>query len=611
MNELSKNIFSNQELLKIIIFSTIILISYYYIYKIFKFKKALISLLAIITIYSLIVFTNLGSIKLPKTYWQPTKDNESIILEVDNSIPYNYLYAIAGLGDTNSNKDNYQLWLYNMEVLGSNDLDSWNEIAKLGHDTNGFYKWVVLETAPLEYKYLKLVSTNSNMVLNEFGLLNTNSEFVDLKILEVSNKNNPYLATNIIDEQDQIPIEITYQNETFFDEVYHIRNGYEIANGQYMYAHVHPLLGTNLIALGSKIFGTNMFGFRFMGALASIIMLPIMYLILKELFKKEKYALIGTFLFAIEFMHLTTARIATLEPFSILSILVMYYFMIKYIKLDFYQTNIKKLLLSLFITGFCMGISWAIKWTGIYASIGLALIFFGHMINNYKINKDLFYKKYLIIIPFCLFAFILIPIIIYLLAYIPVILYREGYSSIFDYIHKIYDYTLGIYDYHSTIVATHPFESKWWEWVLNIKPIWYYVKNTDGLVNSISCFVNPTIAWGGLLAIIYLFYKGIKTKSSVIAIILLGYFSGIGPSMFVDRLLFIYHYYPSIPFLIMAIVYVIYDIYEYHPKYIKFVKGFLVLSLLLFILFLPVITGFTTNQTYIDTVLTWFPTWYF
>ena len=52
----------------------------------------------------------------------------------------------------------------------------------------------------------------------------------------------------IIDEQDKVPLVPTYYEQSYFDEVYHARNAWEIANGQRMYATVHPLFGTNLNA---------------------------------------------------------------------------------------------------------------------------------------------------------------------------------------------------------------------------------------------------------------------------------------------------------------------------------------------------------------------------
>ena len=50
----------------------------------------------------------------------------------------------------------------------------------------------------------------------------------------------------------------------------------------------------------------------------------LLYAVLKVIFIKPEYAALGTLLFSVDFMHITTSRIATLEPFSVFFILLMY-----------------------------------------------------------------------------------------------------------------------------------------------------------------------------------------------------------------------------------------------------------------------------------------------
>ena len=70
-------------------------------------------------------------------------------------------------------------------------------------------------------------------------------------------------------------------------------------------------------------------------------------------------------------------------------------------------------------------------------------------------------------------------IIIYFLAYLPAKIYRDNSLG---YIEGIIKYTVGIFDYHANLNATHPFQSVWYQWILDIRPIWYYFKETtDGV----------------------------------------------------------------------------------------------------------------------------------
>ena len=228
---------------------------------------------------------------------------------------------------------------------------------------------------------------------------------------------------------------------TYFDEVYHPRNAIEIVEGQHMYAHVHPLLGTSIIALGIKIFGANPFGFRIMGALFGIMMLPLVYILGKRIFNKTYYAAMTMILFAVDFMHITTSRIATLEPFSIFFIIAMFFFMSMYYYSSFYDTSLKRQFIYLALSGTFMGMAISTKWTGCYGAVGIAILFFANIFNRYReyrlakkmiandqfpladdINVahqivNTFYEKLFKTILWCILWFVIVPIIMYFAIY--------------------------------------------------------------------------------------------------------------------------------------------------------------------------------------------------
>ena len=69
----------------------------------------------------------------------------------------------------------------------------------------------------------------------------------------------------LTDEPETVPLEATYENSTYFDEIYHARTAYEHILGLEPYENTHPTLGKLLISLGIRAFGMNPFGWRFMG----------------------------------------------------------------------------------------------------------------------------------------------------------------------------------------------------------------------------------------------------------------------------------------------------------------------------------------------------------
>lgn len=613
MQKLSLLFFSNSEFLTLLCLTLLILGIGYFLYhlKFFKSEKHhyLLSLTLLTIIYAVISFWQLGSTTFPTTTWQPAVEKQEIVLNFGKIEKFDAIYTIYGEGDNNSNPQSYQIGTQDIHLFGSNDLQQWQEITVLKQ--GNIYTYSIQE-GYWEYQYIKLVTTNKNNSLTEIGFRNlAHSNFLPVTILQDEYKNTKYPAKMLIDEQDKLVLSPTYYNQAYFDEIYHVRNAWEIANRQYMYASVHPLLGTNIIALSIHLFGMHPFAWRLPGAIASVLMLPVLYGILKHLLKRDYLSLIGSFLLAADFMHITTARIATLEPFSILFILCSFYWMLKYCRSNFYTLPMWKGILYLFLSGIFMGLSIATKWTGCYAAIGLAIMLFTNWIQRfleYKKDKEAhqqFFKILLTTMLACILFFIIIPIVIYCISYIPDKIFRNEPWTIAN----VWKQAQQMYHYHVNLNATHPYQSTWFQWILDFRPMWYYVGTKGNVFHTISCFSNPLLTWIGLPAILFTTYRALCKKDIVGWYIVVGYFSGLLPwIIYVQRIVFAYHFYPTSLFTIIAIVYCINLLNNRKMSIV--VPAYLAAYLALFILFLPVITGFGTSQQFAR-FLAWLPGWYF
>ena len=613
MQKLSLLFFSNSEFLTLLCLTLLILGIGYFLYHLEFFKadkhRYLLSLTLLTIIYAVISFWQLGSTTFPTTTWQPAVEKQEIVFNFGKIEKFDAIYTIYGEGDNNSNPQSYQIGTQDIHLFGSNDLQQWQEITVLKQ--GNIYTYSIQE-GYWEYQYIKLVTTNKNNSLTEIGFRNlAHSNFLPVTILQDEYKNTKYPAKMLIDEQDKLVLSPTYYDQAYFDEIYHVRNAWEIANKQYMYASVHPLLGTNIIALSIHLFGMHPFAWRLPGAIASVLMLPVLYGILKHLLKRDYLSLIGSFLLATDFMHITTARIATLEPFSILFILCSFYWMLKYCRSNFYTLPMWKGILYLFLSGIFMGLSIATKWTGCYAAIGLAIMLFTNWIQRfleYKKDKEAhqqFFKILLTTMLTCILFFIIIPIVIYCISYIPDKIFRNEPWTIAN----VWKQAQQMYHYHVNLNATHPYQSTWFQWILDLRPMWYYVGIKGNVFHTISCFSNPLLTWIGLPAILFTTYRTLCKKDIVGWYIVVGYFSGLLPwIIYVQRIVFAYHFYPTSLFTIIAIVYCINLLNNRKMSIV--VPAYLAAYLALFILFLPVITGFGTSQQFAR-FLAWLPGWYF
>ena len=267
------------------------------------------------------------------------------------------------------------------------------------------------------------------------------------------------------DEQAYVCRTYNFMNSSYFDEIYHARTAWEHLNNVYPYEISHPPLGKLIISLGILLFGMTPFGWRFSGTLFGVLMLPVMYVFVKKLFGSRRCAVCATVVFAADFMHYVQTRIATIDTYAVFFILLMYLFMYIFIS---EESNA-----ALALSGLFFGLGAASKWTCLYAGAGLAVIWAVYWFVNRKKGQAAFLRNVLL----CLVFFVALPCLIYYLSYIPY--FRAGGAGrIFS--REALDIVLAnqeyMFSYHSKLVAEHPYSSVWYQWVLNIRPILYYLE---------------------------------------------------------------------------------------------------------------------------------------
>ena len=212
-----------------------------------------------------------------------------------------------------------------------------------------------------------------------------------------------------------------------------------------------------------------------------------------------------------------------------------------------------------------MGISMATKWPGIF----LALMYLPILL-YFRRFKDLIY-------------FILIPPIVYLLSYTHYFLMGYNWNDFVE-LHK------QIWWYQTNLKATHPYSSPWWSWPINLYPIWYFVDYQKNTMANIFASGNPAVFWLGTVAIILTGIEGIKRRSKNLLIILLGFLAFWLPWSLSPRIMFLYHFSPSVPFLSLALGYQL-GIFLDDKKKRKLVIVLLFLMIISFILLFPYLTG--------------------
>lgn len=542
-------------------------------------------------VYALVALVNLGTIIAPETYWTG-QTGDDVRIEFDEEHEISKIKVFGGL--------------YTGSIYLAADNNLWVTYDQINDD---MFRWKDIDCSNITTKSFSLTVTSGQIWLNEIAFIDTNGNKLGFTVDDS--------AKALADEQDTVPAQASYLNGMYFDELYHARTAYEHLHGIKPYENSHPPLGKVLIMLGIAIFGMNAFGWRIIGALFGIGMVPIMYAFAKRLLKDTNYALITAALFAFDFMHFTQTRIATIDVYGVFFIILMYYFMYQYYELNFNIDGLKKTLKPLTFAGVFFALGAASKWIAIYAGLGLAVLLFTSLIKRYVEYKHggggtakKFWSNVVKTLLWCGAFFVILPVLVYLLSYIPYYLCSEPYN-----LEGVWGVQEFMFNYHSTLTATHPYQSPWWQWPMILRPIWYFVDYGLGAekISTISAMGNPAVWWiclaGTAVFIIKLLRRKLKWNDGLL-VLLIGVAANFMPWILISRATFIYHYFATVPFILLCTTYILKSAEDsgklaWHVKWI-----WLGVAIVLFAIFYPVISGLPCDKSYIK-MLEWLPGWTF
>ena len=568
----------------------------------------MLPLVVLLAVYAVVAFTNLGSTVAPQSFYTFTEDNSTVEINLGSKQTISSIMYYTGLypGDYDvfysANGSNW-VRLRNPEA----EPDENGEIndAAMPQSYADLFKWqyAKMDRDTIQVQYIKIVARTLPMELGELALYDENGELLDVSGVD----------SVLLDEQDTVPEAPSWYNSMYFDEIYHGRTAYENIQNVYPYEITHPPLGKLLIALGIEIFGMTPFGYRFMGTFFGVLMLLPLYVLIKSMFGKTKVAFCGTTLFAFEFMHYTQTRIATIDTYGVFFILVSFLFMWRWIAAP-YDAKLRKTWWDLALSGLFFGIGCACKWTVVYGGVGLAILWLLRVVMKYR-AKGLggYVGELLGTVALSVVFFVAVPAVIYCLSYIP---YGYARNMQFpemlgskEYYQMIWDNQVYMLTYHSGVSQDHPYASRWYQWIFDLRPILYYLDYGETTKSAFGSFNSPLISWGGLIAIFAMISAFWHRRKPAAILIWVGYFCQLVPWIIITRTTFAYHYFGCSLFLVLAISFIFDELISRNPKNDKLVFGFTGLQVGLFAMFYSVLSGVESSISYCLNFLKWLPGW--
>jgi dolichyl-phosphate-mannose-protein mannosyltransferase len=427
--------------------------------------------------------------------------------------------------------------------------------------------------------------------------------------------------------------------EVVFDEVHFSKFVSWYFSKEYFF-DVHPPLGKLLIAGFTKIIGLkpNFFPqnitdkfldssykwLRFLPKLSGALLSIVIFFIAQQLnFSKNISFLISLFV-VFENALITQSRFILIDTFLLLfgSLSILFYF-------SYFQKNnnqiANKNIGNLFLAGLFASMAFSIKWTGlVFVGVILLLYFIFWIKSEQKFRNAINGLIFLIFIPIVIYFFIFVVHFS--------ILNKSGSGDGFhspqfqktlignryqndpeikplNILAKFWELNIKMYKANTGITATHPFSSKWYKWPFMIKPIYFWNKIDQGKRESrIYLIGNPVVWFLGTIAIIYLtiyfikdiFFRKFKSLDWKAGAILFGYWLNLIPFVFINRVVFLYHYFPSLIFSILSFGYIA-NKKESVEKVIPIIILIVILS---FIFISPLTYGLKEPKNYFD-LITW------
>jgi hypothetical protein len=164
-------------------------------------------------------------------------------------------------------------------------------------------------------------------------------------------------------------------------------------------------------------------------------------------------------------------------------------------------------------------------------------------------------------------SLLVIPIVVYVALYLPWA-FLENHQLVAGWPvnhtgQTLIELTEAMYRYHNELTAAHAASSPWWAWPLNLKPVWFYQGSYAGGTSAAIYDAGNIVTWWlGIPAMLFVAYQAFRRRSLALALVLIAFLAQWVSWARIDRAAFGYHYYTSLPFVLLALGYFIGEVWH-------------------------------------------------
>lgn len=380
-------------------------------------------------------------------------------------------------------------------------------------------------------------------------------------------------------------IRLHVPSRIYFDEVHYVKAARVLLTLAKPQNPEHPLVGKELIAAGIQLLGDTPRAWRTFPALFGSLGLFAFSRALWLSSGRTFATLAGTLLLASNFAWFVMSRIAILDIFMASFVMLAMWMLAGAVR------HPGQARWRLLLAGVFLGLALGAKWNAVAAAALPGLGFLILRVRQHRGNFMLATQGAPIPgISLAEAALWLgtVPLLVYFATFLPAFFYAERPVNPW----KLVEYQGYMLKLQHSVIKHHPYQSVWWEWIIDKRSIWFLYQNIDGAQRGVVMLGNPLTMWAGLPAAGWCLWAGIKQGRNDALAAALFYLACIG--MWISNgkpVQFYYHYLLPGAFLMACLALALDELWRREDRWRWVAPGVVGLSLALFAVFFPILSA--------------------
>ncbi len=349
---------------------------------------------------------------------------------------------------------------------------------------------------------------------------------------------------------------------------------------------VHPQFGKVLIAAGEWLFGADPFGWRFAAAVVGSLSVLILARVARRMTGSTLLGCAAGLLLALDGLHFVHSRLALLDIFVTFWVLAGFACLV--VDRDRARARLARYVararpgtlgpgLGLrpwrLAAGVCFGLACASKWNAVPFVAGFGLLALGWDVGArraYGAARPVLGGLVRDAVP-AFASLVLVGLGAYVATWTPWFLSEAGWARHWAADHggglplvpaaleSLWHYHQEIWNFHTTLSASHAYQSEPWTWLLLLRPVAYYYTSPAGCgaadcSSAIHGLGTPAIWWAAMPALLVMVWLAAARRDWRAGAVIVAVAAGWLPwFVTTGRTEFLFYALPMLPFLVLAL----------------------------------------------------------